>query len=80
MSHSLDMPITHEYRGHHVVVKFEWVKPNDDAPVAAHVLAYCDVPGLASTVAELDGPWESYHDALAEAMSVGELWIDSQMD
>lgn len=79
MSHSLDMPITHEYCGHHVVVKFTWDKPNDDSPVVAHVLTYCDVPGLASEVAELRGPWASYHSALAEAMSVGERWIDSQL-
>lgn len=29
MTHSSDLPITHEYRGHQLVLKFGWEKPND---------------------------------------------------
>jgi hypothetical protein len=79
MSHSLDAPITHEYRGHKLVVKFDWEKPNDDSPAAAHVLEEGGIPGLADTVAELPGPWPDYQSALAEAMAVAERWIDSQL-
>lgn len=79
MSHNMDMPITHQYCGHQLFLKFDWAKPNDLTPLAAHVLVHCDVPGLASTVAELHGPWASYHDAVAEAIAVGERWVDSQL-
>lgn len=79
MSHSLDVPIVHEYRGHKLVVKFDWDRPNDPSPTAAHVLAESEGRGLADTVAELPGPWPDYPSALAEAMAAAECWIDSQL-
>lgn len=79
MPHGLDLPVTRTYRGHQLYIKFEWAKPNDEAPVAAHILVNCDVPGLASTVGELQGPWSNYLDALIEAIAVGERWVDSQL-
>lgn len=79
MPHGLDVPITHEYRGHNLVVKFDWNRPNDPSPTAAHVLAESGVQGLADTVAELPGPWPDYPCALADAMAAAERWIDSQL-
>ncbi|WP_434606265.1 hypothetical protein J3P80_10705 [Pseudomonas sp. D2-30] len=79
MSHNLDLPVAHTYRGHQLFLKFDWKRPNDAAPTAAHILVNCDVPGLASTVGELKGPWSSYLDALTEAIGVGEQWVDSQL-
>ncbi len=79
MSHNLDLPIVREYHGHELFLKFDWEKPNDLAPIAARVLVNCDVPGLASTVGELHGPWANYLDAVAEAIAVGERWVDSQL-
>jgi hypothetical protein len=79
MSHGLDTPITHVYRGHKLVVKFDWERPNDDSPVAAHVLEESGVQGLANAVAQLQGPWTDYPSALAEAMEVAERWINSQL-
>lgn len=79
MSHSLDRPIAHEYRGHEVIIKFDWDKPNDDAPVAAHVIEASEVSGFANTVADLSGPWKDYQSALAEALATAERWVDSQL-
>lgn len=79
MSHGLDVPITHEYRGHKLVVKFDWDRPNDQSPTAAHVLAESGVHGLADTVADLQGPWRDYPSALAEAIAAAECWIDGQL-
>lgn len=79
MSHSSDSPIIHEYRGHQLVLKFDWEKPNDQSPAAAHILKSSDVPGFANTVADLHGPWTDYQSAIAEAMALAERWIDSQM-
>lgn len=79
MSHGLDTPIAHEYRGQKLVLKFDWGRPNDDSPVAAHVLEESGIQGLANTVAQLRGPWPDYPSALAEAMKVAERWIDSQL-
>ncbi len=39
MSHGVDVPIIHEYRGHKLVVKFDWDRPNDQSPTAAHATA-----------------------------------------
>jgi hypothetical protein len=55
MSHGWDAPITLEYRGHKLVVKFDWEKPNNDSPVAAQVIEEGRIPGLAHSVADL--PW-----------------------
>ena len=79
MSHSLDRPITHEYRGHQLFVKFDWGRPNDETPVAAHVVESSEIPGFANTVADLSGPWPDYQAALAEAVATAERWIDSQL-
>jgi len=79
MSHGLDVPITHEYRGRKLVVKFDWDRPNDTSPTAARVLAESGIHGLANNVAELPGPWPDYPSALAEAMAAAERWIDSQL-
>ena len=79
MSHNLDTPLVHEYRGHQLFVKFGWDKPNDESPMTAHILENSAVDGLANTVADLSGPWADYHSALAEAMAAAERWIDSQL-
>ncbi|OOH81310.1 hypothetical protein BOW65_09520 [Pseudomonas koreensis] len=79
MSHSLDRPIAHEYRGHELFIKFDWDKPNDEVPVSAHVVEASEVPGFANTVADLPGPWEDYPSALADAMATAERWVDSQL-
>ncbi|AZF05662.1 hypothetical protein [Pseudomonas sp. R5-89-07] len=79
MSHNLDTPIPHEYRGHKVVLKFEWTRPNDDSPASAHILEDGAVKGLAEKVAELHGPWADYPSALSDAIEVAERWIDSQL-
>ncbi|CAI8791806.1 HicB family protein [Pseudomonas jessenii] len=79
MSHNLDAPIVHEYRGHLLFIKFDWAKPNDDSPFAAHILQSSEVAGLANTVADLPGPWTDYQTALAEGMAAAERWVDSQL-
>ena len=78
MSHNLEAPVVHKYRGYQLFVKFDWDKPNDESPVAAHILEHGAVDGLANTVADLAGPWIDYHSALAEAMATAERWVDSQ--
>lgn len=79
MSHTIDLPVAYHYRGKEVFLKFDWDKPNDESPVAAHVLEEGSVVGLASTVADLTGPWNDYQSALTEAKVAAERWIDSQM-
>ena len=79
MSHLLDLPIAHHYRGMDVFVKFVWQKPNDEAPTAAHLVAEGQVEGFGVVAVELVGPWDDYPCALADAMSAAEQWIDSQL-
>ena len=79
MSHTMDRPIAHQYRGHELFIKFDWNKPNDEVPVAVHVVEASEVPSFANTVADLSGPWEDYQSALAEALATAERWVDSQL-
>lgn len=79
MSHHLDVPIAHAYRGHTMFLKFDWRRPNDDAPVAAKIIEPAPIDGLGEIAAELQGPWPDYPTALDEAMAAAERWIDSQL-
>ncbi|PQZ89471.1 MULTISPECIES: hypothetical protein [Pseudomonas] len=79
MSHNLDVPIAHSYRGHTMVLKFDWRRPNDDAPIAAKIIEPAPIDGLGEVAAELTGPWPDYPAALDEAMAAAERWIDSQL-
>lgn len=79
MSHQMDVPLAHHYRGRDVFVKFDWQKPNDEAPIAAHVVAKGQVEGLGKVAVELNGPWEDYQQAIADAVKAAEDWIDQQM-
>ncbi|BAO62866.1 hypothetical protein PPC_3519 [Pseudomonas protegens Cab57] len=79
MPHSMDTPIAYEHRGYTVFIKFEWERPNDEAPAAARVIQVGDVAGLGDVAAELQGPWESYQAALEEAIAAAERWINSQL-
>ena len=79
MSHSLDRPIAHEYRGRELFIKFDWDKPNDEAPLGVHIIETNEDPGFANTVDDLSGPWEDYQSALAEALATAERWVDSQL-
>ncbi len=79
MSHNLDAPIAHAYRGHVMFLKFDWRRPNDDAPVAARIIEPAPINGLGEVAAELKGPWPDYPSALDEAMAAAERWIDSQL-
>ena len=79
MSHQIDVPIAHAYRGHTMFLKFEWRRPNDDAPVAATIIEPAPIDGLGEVAAELMGPWPDYPAALSEAMAAAERWIDSQL-
>lgn len=79
MSHNLDVPIAHAYRGHTMFLKFAWKRPNDDAPVAAKVIEPAPIDGMGEVAAELEGPWPDYATALDEAMVAAERWIDSQL-
>lgn len=79
MSHNLDAPIAHAYRGHVMFLKFDWRRPNDDAPVAAKIIEPAPINGLGEVAAELKGPWPDYPSALDEAMAAAERWIDSQL-
>ncbi len=79
MSHNLDAPIAHAYRGHTMFLKFYWRRPNDDAPVAAKIIEPAPINGLGEVAAELKGPWPDYPSALDEAMAAAERWIDSQL-
>jgi len=77
--HQLDLPISHAYRGHTMILKFDWRRPNDDAPVAAKIIEPAPIDGLGEVAAELTGPWPDYPAALDEAMAAAERWIDSQL-
>ena len=79
MSHQIDVPIAHAYRGHTMFLKFEWRRPNDDAPVAATIIEPAPIDGLGEVAAELMGPWPDYPAALSEAMAAAERWVDSQL-
>ena len=79
MSHNLDAPIAHAYRGHVMFLKFDWRRPNDDVPVAATIIEPAPINGLGEVAAELKGPWPDYPSALNEAMAAAERWIDSQL-
>lgn len=79
MSHNLDAPIAHSYRGHVMFLKFDWRRPNDDVPVAAKIIEPAPINGLGEVAAELMGPWPDYPSALDEAMAAAERWIDSQL-
>lgn len=79
MSHNLDAPIAHAYRGHVMFLKFDWRRPNDDVPVAAKIIEPAPINGLGEVAAELKGPWPDYPSALDEAMAAAERWIDSQL-
>lgn len=79
MPHQLDLPIAHAYRGHTMILKFDWRRPNDEAPVAAKVIEPAPIDGLGKVAAELTGPWPDYPAALDEAMAAAERWIDSQL-
>ena len=50
-------------------LKFEWRRPNDDAPVAATIIEPAPIDGLGEVAAELTGPWPDYPAALDEAMA-----------
>ncbi|MEJ5280640.1 hypothetical protein WH299_15330 [Pseudomonas sp. MYb541] len=78
MSHQIDVPIAHAYRGHTMFLKFDWRRPNDDAPVAAKIIEPAPIDGLGEVAAVLEGPWPDYPAALGEAMAAAERWIDSQ--
>lgn len=79
VSHNLDAPIAHAYRGHLMFLKFDWRRPNDDAPVAAKIIEPAPINGLGEVAAELKGSWPDYPSALNEAMAAAERWIDSQL-
>ena len=79
MSHCLDVPIAHAYRGHTMFLKFNWRRPNDDAPVTAKIIEPASIDGLGEVAAELTGPWPDYPAALDEAMAAAERWVDSQL-
>ncbi|WP_439864884.1 hypothetical protein [Pseudomonas antarctica] len=79
MSHNLDIPIAHVYRGHTLFLKFEWQRPNDDAPFVATIIEPAPIDGLGEVAAELTGPWPDYPAALDEAMAAAERWVDSQL-
>lgn len=79
MSHQIDFPIAHAYRGHTMFLKFDWRRPNDDAPVAAKIIEPASIDGLGEVAAELTGPWPDYPAALDEAMAAAERWVDSQL-
>lgn len=45
VSHNFDAPIAHAYRGHVMFLKFDWRRPNDDAPVAAKIIEPAPIDG-----------------------------------
>lgn len=79
MSHSLDAPIAHAYRGRTLFLKFDWGRPNDAVPLAATVVEQSLINGLGEVAAQLSGPWADYPAALDEAIAAAERWIDSQL-
>jgi hypothetical protein len=78
VSHNLDVPIAHSYRGHTMFLKFNWLRPNDDAPTSAKIIEPALIDGMGEVAAELSGPWADYPSALDEAMAAAERWVDSQ--
>ena len=79
VSHNLDAPIAHAYRGQTMFLKFVWRRPNDKAPVAAKIIEPAPIHGLGEVAAELMGPWPDYPAAIDEAMAAAERWVDSQL-
>lgn len=79
VSHNLDVPIAHEYRGHTVFLKFVWKRPNDLVPESATIIEPLQIDGMGEVASELPGPWPDYPAALNEAMSAAERWVDSQL-
>lgn len=79
VSHHLESPIAHEYRGHILFLKFEWVRPNDKSPCSVTIVERAAVDGLGEVAADLRGPWNDYQSAISEAMSAAERWVDSQL-
>ena len=79
MSHNLDIPITHVYRGQTIFLKFEWARPNNLAPESAKVIQAGSINGMGEIAADLVGPWADYHSAVEEAIAAAERWIDSQL-
>jgi hypothetical protein len=74
----LNLPVTYEYSGRKVFLKFEWLKPNDDAPARALVIQPGPIVGIGEVAAELTGPWVNYPEALAETKAAAQRWIKSQ--
>ena len=60
-------------------LKLYWVKPNDSAPAAVHIVDASDVLGFGITAAELGGKWPEYQSSLAEAVGAANRFIDSQL-
>ena len=79
MSHNLEVPIPHEYRGHTVFLKFVWERPNDLMPVSATIIEPANIHGMGEVAATLSGPWTDFPAALDDAMSAAERWVDSQL-
>lgn len=79
MQYEKQMSLTHRYRGQTVFIKFYWVKPNDRAPAAVHIVDASDVLGFGITAAELVGEWPDYQSSLAEAVGAANRFIDSQL-
>ena len=79
VSHNLDVPITHVYRGHTMFLKFAWKRPNDLVPESAKIIEPAQIVGMGEVAAELSGPWTDYPTALDAAMSAAERWVDSQL-
>ena len=76
MSHLMDLPLVHNYRGRNFIVKFGWQKPNDQIPAAARVVIEGDIEGLGEIAFELAGPWDDYQQAASEAIRAAEDWLD----
>ena len=79
MQYEKQMSLTHRYRGQTVYLKFYWMKPNDSAPAAVHIVDASDVSGFGVTAAELVENWPDYPSALAESVEAAKTFIDSQL-
>lgn len=79
VSHNLDGPVVHVYRGQTMFLKFVWRRPNDKAPIAAMIIEPAPIHGLGEVAAELTGPWPDYPSAIDDAMAAAERWVDSQL-
>jgi hypothetical protein len=62
-----------------MILKFDWRRPNDDAPVAAKIIEPAPIDGLGEVAAELTGPSPDYPAALDDAVAAAERWVDSQL-